>query len=248
MATLHLLGTGAALSDAHRTTTMLAFSHEDDTLVIDCGGDVVQRLLMAGRPVDSISGLVLTHEHPDHVSGFPLFMEKIWLSGRRRPIPIYGIAPALAQARKVFEAFDTSGWEGMPPIKWQEVMHEEGAPVLESDVWRVTATPATHSVPTVGLRVEDQATGRAVAYSCDTEPAESVVRLARNAGILVHEATGAGKGHSSAEEAAQVAAKANAHHLLLVHLPPGLTHDDLDDARQWFTNVELGEEGGAYAW
>lgn len=248
MATLHLLGTGAALSDAHRTTTMLALSHEDATLLVDCGADVVQRLLVAGRPIDSISGLILTHEHPDHVSGFPLFMEKIWLAGRHAPIPVYGIAPALAQARRIFEAFDTSGWDGMPEIRWHEVAHEEGALVLEGDVWRVTAAPVIHAVPTIGLRVEDRATGRAVAYSCDTEPTEAVVRLARNADVLVHEATGHGRGHSSAEEAAQIAAKANAHRLLLVHLPPGLTHDDLDDARQWFTNVELGEEGGAYAW
>ena len=248
MATLHLLGTGAALSDAHRTTTMLAFSHDDDTLLVDCGGDVVQRLLLAGRPIESISGLILTHEHPDHVSGFPLFMEKIWLAGRRTPIPVYGITPALTQARRIFEAFDTSGWDGVPEIQWQEVAHEEDALVLESDVWRVTATPVVHSVPNVGLRVEDRATGRFAAYSCDTEPTEAVVRLARDAGVLVHEATGHGPGHSSAEEAAEIAAEANAHRLLLVHLPPGLTHDDLDDARQWFTGVELGEEGGAYTW
>ena len=248
MATLHLLGTGAALSDPHRTVTMLALSHEGDTLLVDCGGDVVQRLLLAGRPIKSISGLILTHEHPDHVGGFPLFMEKVWLAGRRAPIPVYGIAPALDQARRIFEAFDTSGWDGMPEIRWQEVAHEEDAAVLESDLWRVTAAPVDHSVPTVGLRVESRSTGRAVAYSCDTGPSEAVVRLARGTDVLVHEATGSGPGHSSAEEAAQAAAQAAVHRLLLVHLPPGLTPDHLADARQWFTDVELGEEGGAYAW
>ena len=248
MATLHLLGTGAALSDPHRTTTMLGFSDGDDTLLVDCGGDVVQRLLGVGRPLDSISGLVLTHEHPDHVGGFPLFMEKLWLGGRRRPFPVYGIAKALDQARRIFEAFDTSGWEGMPEIQWKEIAYEEDVLAFESDVWRVVATPVNHSVPTVGLRVESRSTGRAVAYSCDTEPAEAVVRLARGTDVLVHEATGHGRGHSSAEEAAQIAAEADVHRLLLVHLPPGLTHDDLAEARHWFTDVELGEEGGAYTW
>ncbi|MEX0747058.1 MAG: MBL fold metallo-hydrolase, partial [Rhodothermales bacterium] len=98
MARLHLLGTGAAVSDPHRTTTMLAFEEGRETLVVDCGGDVVQRLLAAGIDLDTIAALIVTHEHPDHVSGFPLFMEKIWLAGRRRPIDVYGIGPASSQA------------------------------------------------------------------------------------------------------------------------------------------------------
>jgi ribonuclease Z len=73
------------------------------------------------------------------------------------------------------------------------------------------------------------------------------VELAREADLLVHEANGAIPGvHSSAEEAAQVAARAGAHRLLLVHLPPGLTDDALTDARSWFTNTELGDELGVY--
>src|SRR4051794_752484 len=85
MATLHLLGTGAALSEPHRTTTMLAIDDSVSAVVVDCGGDVVQRLLAAGIPVGRISALIVTHEHPDHVGGFALLMERLWLAGRRHP-------------------------------------------------------------------------------------------------------------------------------------------------------------------
>ena len=243
---LHLLGTGAAISAPHRTTTMLALSTGADTLVVDCGGDVVQRLLAADIALESISGLIITHEHADHVSGFPLFMEKIWLAGRRRPLPVYGISPALDQARRCFETFDTSGWEDMPPIEWQAFPHEGETSVLENDIWHVTATPAQHAKPNVGLRVEHAPEGRTVAYSCDTEPTSAFTRLAQQADVLVHEATGAMSGHSSPEQAAQVAADAEAGRLLLVHLPPGLQDEDLADARRIFSGVELGEEQGVY--
>nr|MDQ3389088.1 MBL fold metallo-hydrolase [Gemmatimonadota bacterium] len=153
MAILHLLGTGAGHSDASRTTTMLAFSEGARTVVVDCGGDVVQRILQAGIDLETIRALVLTHEHPDHVSGFPLFMEKIWLAGRRVPMPVHGPAAALAQARRTFESFETGGWKGLPEILWGEVALEEGAPVLQDDPWRVTAAPGTHGVPVIGLRV-----------------------------------------------------------------------------------------------
>lgn len=244
--TLYLLGTGAAVSDPHRTTTMLAVSDGTSTLAVDCGGDLVQRLLAAGIDLDTLDGLVVTHEHPDHVSAFPLFMEKLWLTGRRRPIPVYGIHSALDQARRVWEAFDTSGWDGVPYIDWQEVPGEPGAKVLKNETWHVTAAPVDHPVPTIGLRIEHES-GRTVAYSCDTAPCEHVVELARDVGILVHEATGALPGvHSSVEQAAEIAAKAGAHRLLLVHLPPGLADDDLEAGRHWFTEMELGEELGVY--
>lgn len=244
--TLYLLGTGAAVSDPHRTTTMLAVSDGASTIAVDCGGDLVQRLLAAGLDLDTLDAVVLTHEHPDHVSGFPLVMEKLWLAGRRHPLPVYGPKTALSQARRIFEQFNTSGWDGLPEIQWHEVELEPGAEVLSSDAWTVTASPVEHSVPTIGLRFES-ANGRTVAYSCDTAPSERVVELAREVDVLVHEATGHTPGvHASAEEAAEIAARAGAGRLLLVHLPPGLSDDDLGDARTWFTETELGEELGAY--
>jgi ribonuclease Z len=247
MATLHLLGTGAALSDAQRTTTMLAFEAERSVLVVDCGGDVVQRLLAAGLEPDWIRALILTHEHPDHTSGFPLFMEKIWLAQRRRPIPVYGPERALAQARRIFEAYDTSGWEGMPEIEWRAVALEEGAPVLEDERWRVRASPGTHSVPVIGIRVEEVRGGGSVAYSSDTERSDAIARLAEGADLLVHEATGDFGGHTSAEDAAHVARQAGVGRLVLVHLPPDMTDDDLTQARGSFTPVELGRDGAKYA-
>ena len=246
MPTLHLLGTGAAFSDAHRTTTMLAFADTDSTLVVDCGGDVVQRMLAAGIDLTTVSALLLTHEHIDHVGGFPLFMERIWLGGRRDPILVYGIEPALDQARRCFETFDTSRWEGLPDVHWFRFPEDEGALVLIDALWEVTASPGIHSVPVVGLRVVSKRTGGIAAYSCDTEPAPAIACLAHKADLLVHEATGDFPGHSTAAQAAEVAAQAEAGRLLLTHLPPGLSDDDLTEARQTFARTEVGQELGTY--
>jgi ribonuclease Z len=248
MPTLHLLGTGGAVTDPHRTTTMLAFSDGDSTIAVDCGGDLVHRLLSAGLSPDSVRALIITHEHPDHVSGFPLFMEKIWLHERRRPIPVFGPKAGLAQARRIFETFDTSGWEGLPEIEWNEIELEVGVPVLDDDTWRITGGPAEHgSKPTLAIRVESKSSGTVVAYSADTAPSDKIAELAKGADVLVHEANGHMPGtHSSAKEAAGIAAKAGAGRLLLVHLPPGCSDEDLAPARQQFRNVEFGEEGGRY--
>ena len=244
MAVLHLLGTGAAVSTPDRTTTMLAFEQEGHALVVDCGGDVVQRLMACGVDPRGIEALIVTHEHPDHVAGFPLFMEKIWLMGRRHPIPVYGIRPALDQARRAWEAFHTGGWDGVPEIQWHEVAHEAGALVMENERWHVTAAPGIHGVPVIGVRVRDAVGGGVVAYSCDTAVSEHIAALAAGADILVHEATGTHLGgHSTAAEAARVARDAGAGRLLLVHLPFGIHDDDLREARSIFPDTRHGEDG-----
>ena len=45
MAKLYLLGTGSVVSDAHRTTTMLAVDNGQELLLVDCGGDAVKDML-----------------------------------------------------------------------------------------------------------------------------------------------------------------------------------------------------------
>lgn len=247
MATLYLLGTGAAVSDPHRTTTMLAVENSASILLIDCGGDALQRLAACGADPGKVTGLIVTHEHPDHVSGFPLLMEKIWLYGRREPLDVYGIEPAIDQARRTHDSFDTTAWPDYPEIRYRRVETTPGALVLERDGWRVTAAPGDHAVPVVGLRIEEES-GGVVAYSCDTSYSAAIVNLAKGAHILVHEATGEGPGHSSAQQAARAAREASAARLLLVHLPPEryLGAEELARAREIFPNTEKGEEGGRY--
>jgi ribonuclease Z len=246
MAVLHLLGTGSPLTDARRTTTMLAFQKPGSAIVVDCGSDVVQRMLMAGIDVQQVTAMIVTHEHADHVGGFPLFMERMWLHGRRHPIDVYGIRQAIGQARRCWEAFETGGWKDVPEIRWHEVALQEGAAVLEDEHWRVTAAPGIHPVPVIGVRVEDRTGGGTAAYSCDTEPCDSIERLARGVDILAHEGTGAMKGHTGAEDAARIARRAGAKRLVLVHLSPDVKDADLAEARGIFPHVEYGEDGGRY--
>lgn len=247
MAILHLLGTGATVSDPHRTTTMLALEG-GSVVVIDCGGDVVQRMVANDIDLDRLDALIVTHEHPDHVSGFPLMMERLWLNGRRRALDVYGIAPAISQAQRVHDAFDTSSWPEYPDIRYHEVAHTAHAEMLDLPDWQVHASPSRHTVPSVALRFLHRPSGRVLAYSCDTEFDEGVIELSRGADLLVHEATGRGAGHASACDAAEVAARAEVGRLLLVHLPPEshLDRKTMHEARARFADTEKGEEGGRY--
>lgn len=248
MAQLHLPGTGAAVSDPHRTTTMLALENTTSVILVDCGGDLIQRLMMMKIDIEKIVALIVTHEHADHVGGFPLLMEKLWLLGRREPLPVYGIEPAIAQVRRIHDAFNTSDWPGYPGVHWHIFEHAPGATIIDDDAWEITATPGKHAVPVVGLRVTDRQGGGVLAYSCDTEPSSAICQMAHGADLLVHEATGEGYGHSSALQAAECAARAQVQKLLLVHLPPAtdLSDADMQTVHTLFAQAEKGQEGGSY--
>ena len=245
-AKLHLLGTGAPASDPHRTTTMVAFSTESDAVLVDCGGDVLQRAMQAGIPVENIRAVILTHEHPDHVGGWALLLEKVWLHGRSEPIPVFGPVSALDQADRNFASYNTERWDGLPEVQWNEVALEEGVEFLTVGSLRFTASPGSHGVPCMAVRVDNGDTGGAVCYSSDTRPCAAITKLASGCDILVHEASGDNPVHSTAEEAASVAKDAGCGRLVLVHLPSGMTDADLVAARSDFAATELGEELGKY--
>ena len=94
--------------------------------------------------------------------------------------------------------------------------------------------------------------GLKIAYVTDTIPCESAVELARDADVLIHEATyPAGeeklarqRGHSTAADAARCAKKAKARRLIMTHISQKYLHLDefVGGARQIFANTEAARD------
>lgn len=227
---------------------MLAAESSGSVVLIDCGSDPVERLLSAGVDPREIDLLILTHAHPDHVCGFPLLMQKLWLAKRSRPLEVLGPREALDTARRLFEVFDTSGWDGLPELRWHEADSAPRESAWTGEEWAIDTTPAKHGRrPTIALQMRPvRSSGGTAVYSADTEYSQGIVELARGARLLVHEATGEFPGHSTAEQAARVAAAAGVDHLVLVHLPPEPDPVDLAEAQRIFPAVETGEDGSVY--
>ena len=220
MTILKILGSANAISDENHENTHMALVGKNQTLLIDCVSNPLVRLQKAAVELDHITNIILTHFHPDHVSGLPLLLMNMWLLGRQMPLNVHGLDYTLERMEKLMGYYDWSSWPNFFSVSFVPIPEQEMSPVLENAEWRVYASPVRHLIPTIGLRVEFPEANKSLAYSCDTEPCPQVSRLAEGVDVLIHESSGnPSLGHSSASQAGEIAQSANAKSLYLIHYP-----------------------------
>ena len=86
-----ILGSSNAVPSKEHENTHFVILGEQRTILVDCVSNPVVRLEQAGVDFNRLTDIVITHFHPDHVSGVPLLLMDMWLMGRTKPLNIYGL-------------------------------------------------------------------------------------------------------------------------------------------------------------
>lgn len=232
MAKIIILGTANAVANEDHENTHLLIQHDKRLILVDCVSSPIPRLTRAGVNQDQVTDLLLTHFHPDHVSGTPLLLMDMWLLGRTKPLVVHGLEHTLSRLRTMMGLYDWTLWPDFFPVEFNELREEEHYPVIEDADLSIFASPGRHLVPTIGIRIEIPSRGVSAAYSSDTEPCDAILRLAKRADILIHESSGLSKGHSSARQAGDIARQSGARSLYLIHYPAQIAPDELLNAAQ----------------
>ena len=219
MPKLIFLGTSNAIPHQNHENTHMAIICRRQTVMIDCVSNSLLRLEKAGIDSNDVTDMILTHFHPDHVSGVPLLLMSMWLLGRKRSLNIYGLSYTLERMERLMEFYDWETWPNFFPVNFYPCPGEEMTPILENEDVRITASPVHHLIPNIGLRMMASESGKVIAYSCDTEPCQEVERLAKDADFLIHESAGATLGHTSPAQAGLIAKKSRVRSLYLIHYP-----------------------------
>ncbi|MBM3150740.1 MAG: MBL fold metallo-hydrolase [Chloroflexi bacterium] len=237
MAKLIILGTSNAIPDEEHENTHMVLVGNERTVLIDCVSNPTLRLKKAGVDFNGLTDLILTHFHPDHVSGVPLLLMNMWLMGRRHPLNIYGLHYTLDRIEDLMGFYSWSEWPDFFPVVFYRLPEGSKTAVLECDEFSISSSSVCHMIPAIGLRMEFKSSGRSLAYSCDTEACHGVEQMAAGVDILIHEASGGSHGHSSAAQAGKTAQAAGAGSLYLIHYPTGIyTKPGLvEEARQHFS-------------
>lgn len=197
--------------------------------LLDLGSGALGAFLRLAGAFD-LDAVVLSHLHPDH------FMDMCGLYVARRydparqnggaghdgqpedPLAVYGPQHT---ARRILQAYGPDAAEELPKIYDVRELADRGA----FRIGPVTVIPrlVRHPVTTFGVRLEQD--GAVLAYSGDTDSCPALVELARDADLLLCEASfqegrdDARGVHLTGRRAGEVAAEAGARRLVLTHLP-----------------------------
>ena len=243
-------------------------SNEGDLLILDAGiglhwlGD---NLMMNGfGGGQGQAHILVSHTHWGHIQGLPFFLPML-ISGNR--ISIYGIGGAesfedllLEQMASYYCPVPNFFDDSIGALTTIEEIDER-----EFDIGsiHVTARRVNHvpGVVTLGFRMEDGS--GSLAYIPDVEYLEEAHReqslaLAAGVDLLIHDAHQTtdeyperrGRGHSSAQDAVDIARRAEARRLVLFHHHPDRSDGAIDDlvrsCESTDLQVDAAREGAEY--
>jgi len=176
-------------------------------------------------------------------------------------VPFEGRSVNKVYETKLYEIFSTPVLHTVPSVAFA---------FKEKDVWRIDESKLKKLGLKKGkwlkelkengeafyngrkIRIEEVANlqkGLKVVYSGDTKPCDNIVELAKDADLLIHDATfleedeDFQKYHSSVKDAAKIAKKANVKKLILTHISRRYRKEDVErlikEAKEVFENVEV---------
>jgi ribonuclease BN (tRNA processing enzyme) len=260
---LILLGTaGGPTPKRNRSGSSQAIVIGDRTYVIDCGDGVARQLVLAGIPLVSLRHVFITHHHSDHTADYGNLLLLAWGDALKTRVDTWG-PPPIVRVTSLFFQMNRPDLtirerdEGRPPLAPVVHAHEiaTAGVVMKDDLVTVSCCRVDHPIVPVALAYRFDAADRSIVISGDTRPSPALVRLAKGADVLVHEALYADRApgapgsalrrhvmesHTRVEDAGRIAAEAEVKTLVLSHLvpaenPPVTDEEWLAAARTHFT-------------
>ncbi|ONF62131.1 MBL fold metallo-hydrolase [Amycolatopsis keratiniphila] len=242
MSELTVLGSCGAWPEPGLACAGFLLVHEGFKVVLDLGYGAASRLF-GHCPGGRVDAVVVTHEHPDHCADVSAL-------GRARA---YGLPdePRIPLHCTPGTVRRLEAMEPRPHPTTIFDVHELGPP-REVGPFRMATFLLPHHVPNYGIRLT--APGLTVAYTGDSGPSPIIAELARDADLLIADATLQGPSPdetprlvSTAGEAGYWAERGGARRLLLTHFWPGSDRGiSVAEARKEFSGEVLAAAEGTH--
>lgn len=256
-----LCGTGSPLPHRTRAKACVAVFAAGRFWVVDTGPGSWNRMALLAVDATRVGGVMFTHYHSDHIGDLGELNLNTWVAGRDAPLRVFGgpgverVVAGFNEAYALDRGYRVAhhGAAFLPPDRGLMVAvpiaalaeSDERLVFLKQDGLEISAFAVHHDPikPAYGYRFDYK--GRSVVVTGDTTKSDAVVRAAKGADVLLHEAQAshliamigeaagaAGRPrvakvmadipdyHTTPVEAAEVANAAGVKLLVLYHLNP----------------------------
>ena len=218
--TLTILGRSGSFAGPGEACSGYLLSSDSTHVWLDCGPGTLANL-QEHVALEALSGIVVSHAHPDHWIELPLAHVAFQHYIHRKDLPVFGTA----ETRERLEA--ARGEQLAPTFDWTTIT--DGSSFEIGDL-RFTCAVTDHPVETLAMRIEDVTGGCRMVYSADTGPEWPLTTLGEGFDLALCEATLAAEEagtftHLSAAEAGEQARLAGARRLVITHFAPGMDTD-----------------------
>lgn len=232
---LTILGSGTLVPREIRASPGYFLRTDHYNILIDCGPGTLRQLVKAGGDYRDIDVLLFSHQHPDHVTDFPAFLQALnYTPGfeRKKPLTIL--------ARRGFSEFYNDVIALLPsiaPVSYEITINESFAVRLTN--LDIKTCDGNHSDSSIMMKFIDNQ-GCSFVYTGDTGPGAMVEEFAHGAGVLVTECSHPEdklKGiHLTPRTAGMLAKNAKVERLVLSHMYPTIDAVDLaGEMRKYYT-------------
>ncbi len=220
------------------TTCVLILDDTGQVAILDAGSglrNLGKDLIASSQQQDGTTFLALSHFHWDHIQGFPFFAPA-YDPRRHFTISAFGRGGEKRDLKSIFAGQMQQEYFPVPLEQMGATFAflEPGDQTFTYRAARVISYKHNHPGGAFTYRIEDR--GKVLVFCTDIEHGEridpNIVQLAREADLLIHEAQYTpeelkhkkGWGHSSWEQAIEVAKQAGVKRLALTHHDPD--HND----------------------
>jgi len=219
---LTILGTGTARPTGDSAQSGILVETDGSTVLFDIGSGVASQV--EGKVgAANLAGLFVGHFHADHwIDLGPLRYRFPWGEPAPRPLPVF--LPPGGREKLDYLAAAIAERPGFFETAFAITEYESGQRI-EIGPYVIVPHSVGHYVPAFSMKITGPR-GERVIYAGDMGPSDDVIELARDAELLILEATlesgatdDARRGHIDASEAIEHVARSNVLQGLLVHYP-----------------------------
>jgi hypothetical protein len=101
---LKCFGTGDGAPCADRNHSAFLYKFGTASLIVDCGEPLCRSFKEAEMNFNRPDRILLSHLHADHVGGFFMFIQGLWLEKRRRALQVHLPTDGIEPIRRMLEA------------------------------------------------------------------------------------------------------------------------------------------------